>query len=49
VVQAEPLARSVPARAIVDELNALAITHVISVPDTHQRTLLAELAGQSRG
>jgi sulfopyruvate decarboxylase subunit alpha len=49
VVQAaEPVARSVAARAVVEELNALEITHVINVPDTHQRTLLAELARQSR-
>src|SRR5919198_99079 len=32
----------------MDELNALDITHVINVPDTHQRTLLAELSAQSR-
>jgi len=44
----EPVARSVSARAIMDELHALDITHVVMVPDTHQRTLLAELARQSR-
>jgi sulfopyruvate decarboxylase TPP-binding subunit len=48
MVQAIPVAHSVSARAIVDELNALAVTHVISVPDTHQRSLLAELSRQSR-
>jgi sulfopyruvate decarboxylase subunit alpha len=47
VVQAEPVARSVAASAILNELVQLGITHVINVPDTHQRTLLAELARQS--
>jgi sulfopyruvate decarboxylase TPP-binding subunit len=47
MVEAGPVAVSVPATAIVDELRKLAITHVINVPDTHQRTLLAELARQS--
>jgi len=41
------VARSVPASAIVGELLALEISHVVNVPDTHQRTLLAELARQS--
>lgn len=44
----EPVAQSVSAHAIVDELNKLGITHVVNVPDTHQRTLLAELSRQSR-
>jgi sulfopyruvate decarboxylase TPP-binding subunit len=48
VIDATPVALSVPAAAIVDELRALDITHVVNVPDTHQRTLLAELAHQSR-
>src|SRR6476660_5192393 len=48
MVQAAPVARSVPADAIVDELRALQISHVINVPDTHQRTLLAALARQSQ-
>ena len=48
MVQPVALAQSVSARAILDELNALEITHVINVPDTHQRSLLAELARQSR-
>jgi len=47
VVEAEPVARSVPAHAIIEQLLELGITHVIIVPDTHQRTLLAELARQS--
>jgi sulfopyruvate decarboxylase subunit alpha len=48
VVQAEPVARPVSANAILDVLNDLRLTHVINVPDTHQRTLLAALARQSR-
>jgi sulfopyruvate decarboxylase TPP-binding subunit len=48
MVQAAPVAISVPADAIVQELLALGITHVINVPDTHQRTLLAALARQSQ-
>ncbi len=47
MVQAAPVATSVPAPAIVRELLALRISHVINVPDTHQRTLLTELARQS--
>ena len=47
MVQAAPVARSVAAAAIVQELRKLGITHVINVPDTHQRTLLAELTRQS--
>ncbi len=47
MVQTEPIARSVSASAILDELRRLQVTHVINVPDTHQRTLLAELARQS--
>jgi sulfopyruvate decarboxylase TPP-binding subunit len=48
MVQAAPVAISVPAKAIVDELRKLGITHVINVPDTHQRTLLAALARQDQ-
>ena len=39
-----PVARSVPADAIVREIQQLGITHVITVPDTFQKTLLAALA-----
>ena len=45
--RSEPVAVSVRATAIVDELLKLGITHAVNVPDTHQRTLLAELARQS--
>jgi sulfopyruvate decarboxylase TPP-binding subunit len=48
VVQAEPVARPVAAEAILRELLDLRITHVINVPDTHQRSLLAALARQSQ-
>jgi sulfopyruvate decarboxylase TPP-binding subunit len=47
MVEARAVAVSVPAGVIVDELLKLGITHVINVPDTHQRTLLAELSRQS--
>ena len=49
MVQAErPVARPVSAEAILHELLELRISHVINVPDTHQRTLLAALSRQSR-
>jgi sulfopyruvate decarboxylase TPP-binding subunit len=41
------VAQSVPAEAIVAELRALDISHVVNVPDTHQRTLLHVLARQT--
>ena len=47
MINALAVATSVPATAIIDELRALGISHVINVPDTHQRTLLAELAQRS--
>src|SRR4051812_38624605 len=43
-----PVALSVPAGAILAELEALGISHLINVPDTHQRTFLAALARQQR-
>jgi sulfopyruvate decarboxylase TPP-binding subunit len=48
MVQADPVAFSVPAAAILRELQSLDVTHVVNVPDTHQRTLLAALARQSQ-
>jgi len=48
VVQAEPVALPVSAEAIVHELDELDVTDVVNVPDTHQRSLLAALARQSR-
>ena len=47
-LSSEPVAQAVSARAIVDVLRKLGVTHVINVPDTHQRTLLAELSRQSQ-
>ena len=48
MVQAAPVAISVPADVVVQELLALDVTHVVNVPDTHQRSILAALARQSR-
>ena len=44
----EALATGVPAEAVVAALRAAGVTHVVIVPDTHQRTVLAELARQSQ-
>jgi sulfopyruvate decarboxylase subunit alpha len=48
VVQAEPVALPVSADSILQELYRLDITDVINVPDTHQRSLLAAFARQSK-
>src|SRR5438128_400480 len=48
MVNAAPVATSVPATAIVSELLRLGVTHVVNVPDTHQRTVLTELSRQSQ-
>src|SRR5438874_619569 len=48
MVQTAPVAISVAPEAIVRELLALGITHVVNVPDTHQRSLLSALARQSQ-
>lgn len=37
------LVDSVPAGLIHDEIKKLGVTHILSVPDTHQKTLLADL------
>lgn len=37
-------ARGLDPRALLEEIRSVGITHVITVPDTHQRTLLALLA-----
>lgn len=39
--------QSVPARLLHDEVSKLGITHVLSVPDTHQKTLLASLTADT--
>jgi sulfopyruvate decarboxylase TPP-binding subunit len=38
-----PVAESIPAFVLADELARLGCRWVVSVPDTHQRTLIAEL------
>lgn len=43
---AAAVATSVGADAILSELLRLRVTHVVNVPDTHQRTLLAALVRQ---
>ncbi len=43
-----PTARSVPAERLLAEIQALDVTHVLNVPDTHQKTLLALLAKQEQ-
>jgi sulfopyruvate decarboxylase TPP-binding subunit len=48
MIQAAPVATSVSADAIVQEMLTLGITHVVNVPDTHQRSVLAALARQSQ-
>jgi sulfopyruvate decarboxylase subunit alpha len=40
---AEPVAAGVDAQLIVDEILNLGVTHIIVVPDTFQRTLIAKL------
>jgi sulfopyruvate decarboxylase TPP-binding subunit len=44
MVEMAAVAISVPAQAIVDEIEKLGITHVVNVPDTHQKSVLALLA-----
>jgi sulfopyruvate decarboxylase TPP-binding subunit len=38
-----PLVESVPAQQLHDAIKALGVSHVLTVPDTHQKTLLASL------
>lgn len=40
-------ARAIDAQALLDAMRAAGITHMLTVPDTHQRTLLALLAETS--
>ena len=35
-----PVAEAIPARAMLDALHEAGVTHVVAVPDTHQRTLI---------
>jgi sulfopyruvate decarboxylase TPP-binding subunit len=48
MVNAAPVATSVSADAIVHEILKLGVTHVVNVPDTHQRSVLAALVRESR-
>jgi len=41
-------ARAIDAQAMLDAIRSAGITHVLTVPDTHQRTLLALLAETDR-
>ena len=41
-------ARSIPAERLLSEILALDITHVLNVPDTHQKSLLALIAKEGR-
>lgn len=38
-----PLVESVPAQVLHDAIRELGVTHILTVPDTHQKTLLASL------
>ena len=38
-----PVVESVPARQLHDAIKALGVTHILTVPDTHQKSLLASL------
>jgi sulfopyruvate decarboxylase TPP-binding subunit len=37
-------AQPIPAQLLLDQINTCGVTHVLTVPDTHQKTLLALLA-----
>jgi len=39
--QAEPIATGVPAQAIVAEIKKLGVDHVVCIPDSYQKTLIA--------
>jgi sulfopyruvate decarboxylase subunit alpha len=41
----EPLYESVPASVLHQAVRDLGVTHILTVPDTHQKTLLASLMG----
>jgi len=43
---ATPVAQPVAAKLVRDEIKALGLTHVLTVPDSHQKTLLALLAAE---
>jgi sulfopyruvate decarboxylase TPP-binding subunit len=43
-----PVAESIPAGQLADELERIGIDWVISVPDTHQKSLIAEIEQRNR-
>src|SRR5687767_4556167 len=43
-----PVVESVPARLLHQQIIDLGVSHVVTVPDTHQRTLLASLYAEPR-
>ncbi len=43
-----PLVQSVPAELLLEQIIGLGVTHVVIVPDTHQKSLLDLLAGDPR-
>jgi sulfopyruvate decarboxylase TPP-binding subunit len=43
-----PVVQSVPAGLLHDEIVALGVTHIVNVPDTHQRTLLQAVTEDPR-
>ena len=45
--EAQPIAHGVEADVIVREIEKLGITHIISVPDTFQKTLISKLQERS--
>ncbi len=40
----EALVESVPASVLHEQISGLGVTHILTVPDTHQKSLLAELS-----
>jgi sulfopyruvate decarboxylase TPP-binding subunit len=42
-----PVVESVPAQVLYDAIKALGVTHILTVPDTHQKSLLASLVADT--
>src|ERR1051325_956299 len=42
-VEEVPAAQAIPADALLQAIKELGITHVLMVPDTHQRSLIAKI------
>ena len=45
MTQAEPVAKGVDAKLIAAEIKKLGVDHVVCIPDSYQKTLIALLAG----